>query len=544
MNMPTTSVASSSPQKRSLFGKIAIFLLLIAGPARWIIAKIDHGEANLTFGLCVLFGALLGWFALLRSTVISKWAKVLFTAAPIALGAVGLFRYQFVGFSGEIVPRFKLRGNSTSEKYPSMPRNEMKTPVLDEVNTFDAPLQGEFTQFLGNQRNGRVDGLRLSSDWQSKPPKILWKNPIGAGWSGFAVKSNLAVTTEEHAGEDCVVALHAQTGELVWRTKLGRKHYHPLGGGGPRATPTIADDRVYVQSSTGIVAAIDLSDGTLHWTVDLLSLAKITQSEAEAVVTWGRSGSPLVVDEMVIVPFGGKSGESPGSLIALNRRDGTEKWRGGTDQVSYSSPSMTKLHGENQIVIVNESSVSGHHPQDGTMLWQFDWPGQSNGGASVSQTISIDEEHLFLSKSYHVGSMLLDFSKSLPNATIVGTVWKNAGVLKTKFSNAVLHNGFLYGLSDGIMECIRADDGKKMWKDGKNGRFGHGQILLVDEHILVSAEDGRCVLLHASPDKLQILGEVSVVEGVTWNPLSIVGDHVFMRNGVEAACLLVPLADE
>lgn len=529
--------AGSKKTKGGVLGKIGVFLLLIALPARSLLGRIDHGEANVAFALCLLFGGLLGWMALLRSTATSKAWKAVLIVLPLLLVGLGMFRYRFVGFDGELSPQFRLRSDDDKSRPVSLP----KSMAEKEDKPSGDNISGEFTQFLGNQRNATVEGIRLSADWTSQPPMVVWKKPIGAGWSGFAIKDDLAITIEEHAGDDCVSALKASTGELIWRTKLGRKHYHALGGAGPMATPTIIDGRAYVQSSTGIVAACDLTDGKLVWSVDLLELAKITQAEAEAAVSWGRSGSPLAVGDLLVVPFGGKSGASPASLIAFHRNDGREKWRAGKDQISYSSPSLMRLHGEEQIVIVNESSVSGHNPENGTELWQFDWPGQSNGGASVSQTILVDAERLFLSKSYHVGSMLLDFSKSLPNVTIVRTVWKNAGLMKTKFTNAVLLDGYIYGLSDGIMECIRADDGKKMWKDSRNGRFGHGQILLVDKHIVVSTEEGRCVLIEASPDKLKILGDVPVIEGTTWNPPAIVGDRVFMRNGEEAACIQVPI---
>ncbi len=534
MDTIVTKAAGSMKAKRGFLGKIAVFLLLAAIPLRSLLGRIDHGEANVAFALCVVLGGLLGWFALLRSTVVSKFWKVALVVVPLILVGFGLYRYRFTGFDGELLPQFRLREKDSKAAHVSLPTEQVKKNVTD-------PVVGEFSQFLGNQRNGIVDGVRLSSDWTSKPPMIVWKKPIGAGWSGFAVKDNLAVTIEEHDGDDCVLAVNASTGDLVWRTKLGRRHYHALGGAGPRATPAIVDGRAYVQSSTGIVAACDLADGKIVWSVDLLELAKITQTEAESAVTWGRSGSPLVVDGLVVFPFGGKSGESPASLIAFDCKEGTEKWRAGTDQISYASPSLMRLHGEEQIVIVNESSVSGHNPESGTELWQFDWPGQSNGGASVSQAILVDAERLFLSKSYHVGSMLLDFSKSLPNATIIRTVWKNANLMKTKFTNAVLLNGYIYGLSDGILECIRVDDGKRMWKDNRNGRFGHGQILLVGKHILATTEKGSCVLLEVSPEKSNILAEFPVIEGTTWNPLAIVGDHVFMRNGQEAACIKVPI---
>jgi hypothetical protein len=137
--------------------------------------------------------------------------------------------------------------------------------------------------------------------------------------------------------------------------------------------------------------------------------------------------------------------------------------------------------------------------------------------------------------------MLLDFSKSRPGTALLYTRWKKAGHMKTKFTNAVLREGFVYGLSDGVLECIRAEDGERMWKDTRHGRFGHGQLLLVEDLLLITAEDGRCVLAEANPQRSVVLGEIQVLNGTTWNPMAVVQDYVLLRNAEEAVCLQLPL---
>jgi outer membrane protein assembly factor BamB len=534
----------SSPKRRfSRLAIAAISLIAVAFPIHFIRSRVDHGEANVVFALLTSLGILLGWLSVVRSKNLSIRSKQAATLLPVVPILAGLWRYEFAGFDGELKPKFRMR--SAKVETPSTADVAIPSVSASGVASKSTVPTGEFNQFLGNNRNGIVDGIRLYEDWSQKPPQILWKKPIGAGWSGFAIKNGLAVTLEEHNDEDCVIALGCDDGMLRWRTKLGGKHYHAMGGGGPMATPTIVDDRLWVQSSVGVVACLSLTDGKLLWSVDLLKLAGIdgkdAQSIAEQAVTWGRSGSPLVDGDLVVVPFGGKPLASAGSLIAFDRTNGEERWRAGREQISYASPSKLRIRGEDQIVIVNEANVTGHVPATGEVLWEFAWPGQSNGGASVSQPLSIDDNRVFLSKSYYVGSTLLDFSKSVPGKSSVTSIWKDASLMKSKFTNVVFLDGYIYGLSDGIIECIRADDGKRMWKDSKKGRFGHGQILLVGNHILIAAEEGQCVLMKARPEKPEILGEFPAIEGVTWNPLAIVGDRLFMRNGQEAACVQLPV---
>lgn len=511
-------------------GLLTITFFVSAWLAYFAIERFDHQVANLVSGLFAMLATLAGgfWVALRKS--IPNYFRLAFLAIPVVGVMAFLSTYEFSGFSGELVPRFR-------------PRKESKSPsknlVLPDksITSLETDKLPSFRQFLGNERVGFIKDMELSEAWDREPPNILWRQPIGLGWSGFAIQDGLAITMEEFEDRDCLVAFDWNNGGLRWRTSLDGKHFHALGGGGPCATPTIEGDRFYSQSSTGIVSCAELSSGTLIWQVDLLKKAHINKKEAEAAVAWGRSGSPLLYEDMVIVPFGGALGKSPAGLIALDRLTGEERWRGGNDQISYASPVVMTIQGVEQIVMVNEATATGHEAATGKVMWSYDWPGQSNGGASVSQPVSIDQELVLLSKGYGGGALMLDFSKSTKTAFVVTPKWKNASLLKTKFTSAIFHEGYLYGLSDGILECVRAEDGKRMWKDARNGRMGHGQLLVVGKHLLISSEDGRCILGKADPDSFHKLGELPVLTGITWNTLAIAGNRVYMRNGEQAACI-------
>jgi outer membrane protein assembly factor BamB len=110
--------------------------------------------------------------------------------------------------------------------------------------------------------------------------------------------------------------------------------------------------------------------------------------------------------------------------------------------------------------------------------------------------------------------------------------------LKTKLTSAVIRDGFAYGLSDGILECIQVSDGKQQWK---KGRYRHGQLLLVDDVLLITAENGSVVLVAADPSKFKELAKLDVMGDVTWNTAALSGDRLLMRNADEAACLRLPL---
>jgi len=506
----------------------------------------DHQYGNILWMFFVLLAIACGVLWL----VLNKSIAIRFRLAILSLPIFGLiffvWKYEFRSFSGELVPRFRLRGEAALA-LKAAPAPKIDNFLNEPIEAPQSRVNASFRQFLGNDRTGYISNIELSEQWDTEPPTIRWKQPIGLGWSGFAIDVGLAVTMEEYEEQDSLVAFDWDDGSLRWRRLLGRKHYEVLGGGGPCSTPSIEGDRVYAQSSTGIVCCCNLMTGELLWKIDLLEKAGLIGADAvsiaETAVKWGRSGSPLLYKDLVVLPFGGAPDKSPAGLIALDRSTGEERWRGGEAQISYASPTVMSIQGVEQIVIVNESSVTGHDPANGSVMWSYDWPGQSNAAANVSQAVSIDPFLVLLSKGYGGGTSMLDFTHTTKKAFVISPKWKNHTLLKTKFTNAVYRDRFLYALSDGILECVRAEDGKRMWKDARDGRLGHGQLLVVGRHLLVGSEDGRCVLGRATPDSFHKLGEIPVLTGVSWNAIAIAGNRVFMRNGEQAACVEVPLVD-
>jgi outer membrane protein assembly factor BamB len=259
------------------------------------------------------------------------------------------------------------------------------------------------------------------------------------------------------------------------------------------------------------------------------------QVEAEKIVMWGRSNSPLVVDNLVIVPAGGVLGAAK-SLVAYDADTGKVVWEGGERQVSYSSASLFTLSGVRQLVIVNEDTVTGNDIKTGKELWSHPWPGRSNGPASTSQTHVIGPDRLLLSKGYGIGAELIEVK-------LVGGTWqvesleKNSRVLKTKHTNVTVIGEHAYGLSDGVLECVEIATLEPKWK---KGRYGHGQVLGVGDKILVLGEKGELALIAADPEEFRELGKIQALEGQTWNNLCLTGKLLLVRNAEEAACYELP----
>ena len=159
------------------------------------------------------------------------------------------------------------------------------------------------------------------------------------------------------------------------------------------------------------------------------------------------------------------------------------------------------LCGQPQIVMVNATVTSGHDPADGHILWEHAWPEGGMASPNVAQPLAVGDDQILLTKGYGVGSTLWQIKRD-GDEWSVEPLWKNNN-LKTKMTNAVVRDGHAYGLDEGTLACVEVATGKQKWK---RSRFGHGQVLLVGDLLLVQSEDGEIALVEASPEKLPRAG--------------------------------------
>jgi len=485
-----------------------------------------------------------------------------------SIAAVALLRFD--GFNGEMNPRLSWRWNGRPEPPPMVDtvasaRPESSDEAGGDATRADAddvgvestagvkPSAGpQSLGFLGNDRTGIVPTRDFAVPSSADDVKVLWNVGVGAGWGSFAVADSIAVTLEQRDREEWVTAYELDTGRLIWKVTENAYHYHPLGGEGPRSTPVIEGSTVYTQGATGIVKAIDLRDGAVLWSVDLLERAGWTQEESETEISWGRSGSPLLVGGLCVVPFGapagGKSAESRG-LIALDKDSGATIWTAGEDQISYASPQLMDFSGDEsdqsddpvdqrQIVIVNEASISGHAVDDGQVLWSFDWDGDSSGGANCSSVVPAGPNRFLIGKGYGGGSALVQIKKGSPWSA--EAIWTSTRLMKTKFNHPVVRNGVAYGLSNGMLEAVDLAREQRLWIQPRSGRFGQGQVVLADDVLVAQAETGEVAFCDANPDEYVERYRLPAMQSKTWNIPTSAGRYLLVRNDRQAFCFYLP----
>ncbi len=528
---------------------LAAILLVLTIPLTKIASEFDNALGNVVIAVGVLSALMFAYFGAVFRKAWSPKSRLAIAILPPFFVGLAITMFRFDGMSGELVPQLRPRWSpkqtsiSTSMETSIPNAGSQGSASLPNAPSSDGPYyEYESNQFFGNTRDGQHPNVKLDTDWEKNPPKLLWKVPIGPGWASFAVRDGLAITLEQNANgtQEHLLALNLETGKPIWKVTLDGSHYKIEGGAGPRTTPLIAGDLVYALTSAGKFVAASLKTGSVQWQVDLLSETKSTQMDFENEVKWGRSGSPLLVKDMIVVPAGGVAASGRNTLLALNKDNGEVIWRSGKNQINYSSPTLMTIDGVEQVVNIDEKTAAGYSLEDGTQLWQYDWPSNSDADASASQPILIDSTSLFISKGYLQGCALIHVRKEGDTWTATKK-WDSNKSLKTKFTSCLVRDGYAYGLSDGKLECVDVKTGDRQWM---KGRYGHGQVLMCNDLLLISSEDGELVVVTADPKGPKELSKLSVLDGVTWNIPTIAGDLVLIRNSAEAACLQLPTANQ
>ena len=155
----------------------------------------------------------------------------------------------------------------------------------------------------------------------------------------------------------------------------------------------------------------------------------------------------------------------------------------------------------------------------------------------MAQPVPLPGDRVFVSSGYGIGGKLFQIQRDEKEALQISLVWETPR-LKAKFTNIVYRDGYIYGLDDGVLVCLDITNGQRNWK---RGRYGHGQVILVDDLLLVQAESGDVILVEVNPDEHKELARFPALEGKTWNSPALAGPYLLVRNDREAACYELPL---
>ena len=359
--------------------------------------------------------------------------------------------------------------------------------------------------------------------------KVTWRVPINSGFSGPAVVDGRVFITdwaEDPAsrtmdGTERAIALDEETGEILW-TREWPTSYRMLMGSyaiGPRATPTVDDDRVYVLGATGMLLCLDVESGAVRWQKDYVS------DYASSVPIWGTSSAPIVDGDFLIAVVGA---EPDGMVMAFDKRTGEERWRSlpVNGEMGYSQPVIYEAGGVRQLIVWHATALVSLNPETGEIYWEQPW--DAGSGMAIATPVA-GGDYLLVSQLYN-GSMMMRLNPDRPTAA---KLWQGQSRspdapdgLHSTIGTPIIIGDYLYGLGvNGELRGLDARTGERIWEDIEMNaearaqwgvvRWGTAFMVRHGDRYFMNSDEGNLIIARFTPEGYEELSRTALIEPTT-----------------------------
>ena len=375
----------------------------------------------------------------------------------------------------------------------------------------------DWPQLRGPERNGVSKDTGLIKQWPSSGPQRAWSiSSLGEGFGSIAIKGDRIFVQGTKESASVIFCLNRADGKTVWSAALGPK-VNEGRGNGPRSTPTIDNDRVYVLTENGDLACLRAPDGSPVWRKNIL------KEFGGSNPGWLISESPLIDGDRVIVTPGGKSA----GIVALDKMTGKEIWRSKelSDEAGYSSAIAADVGGVRTIMNFTSRAAVGVRASDGKLMWRNS--SAANGTANCATPVFADGK-VFFTSDYGTGAALLGLSAQ--GGEVKAQELYFTKEMKNHHGGVVLLNGYLYGFSGSSgLTCIEFATGKRMWV---NRSVGKGSLAYADGMLYLLSEKQVVGLAEANPNAYVEKGRFSIPDQGkdSWAYPVVAGGKLFIRD--------------
>ena len=366
-------------------------------------------------------------------------------------------------------------------------------------------------------------------------------NGCGKGYSSITIVDGTIYTMGDR-GEGADRAQYALAFDLAsrqerWATRVGPPH-----NDGPRCTPTIDEDRVYVLGTSGDLMCLDSDTGKVRWKKNLER-----DFGGKMMSVWKWSESPLVDgDRLVCTP-----GVADAGLVALNKKTGDLIWKtklpdlgpAGKDGAGYTSIVAADIDGVRQYLTVIGRGAIGVSAADGQLLWSYNRI--ANRVANIPSPV-VRGNHVFVTTSYKTGSALLEITKNGSRFDAEEVYFLDPKSFENHHGGVVLVGDHIYGgdgQNKGIPVCLEFLTGKIKWKEQDWARStragGSAAVLYADGHLIFRYERGALVaMIEANPNAFRVKGvfRAAFEEGRAWAHPVIHDGKLYLRTNDVLMC--------
>jgi outer membrane protein assembly factor BamB len=373
----------------------------------------------------------------------------------------------------------------------------------------------DWPQWQGPDRSRLSKETGLLKEWPASGPTVIWTGTgLGNGYGSMAVAGDRVFVQGMRGRNSVVIALNRADGKEVWSKALGSFETNDRGPG-PRGTPTVDGDRLYVLTENGDLACLK-TDGTAVWQRNIL------RDFGGRQLQWLISESPLVDGAHVVVSPGG-----PGAgMVKLDKMTGKTVWTAKdlSDPAGYSSIVAADVQGVRTYMTFTSAAGVGVRASDGKVMFRY--PTAANNVANIATPIFSNNKAFFTS-AYGTGGGLLDLTAH--NGEVSSKEVYFTREMKNHHGGVVLVDGYLYGYNDAILTCLEFATGKMMWRDRSVGK---GSVTFADGSLYLQGESNVFGLAEATPTGYREKGRFTIPDkGLpSWAHPVVSDGRLYVRN--------------
>jgi outer membrane protein assembly factor BamB len=408
----------------------------------------------------------------------------------------------------------------------------------------------DWPEFRGKGRKGEWTETGILEKFPADGLKILWRTPIKPGYSSPTVADGRVFLTDRTIvngpkGTERAYALDEKTGKMLWSVEWEADYGGIMWPNGPRATPTVDGDRVYVLGATGVLHCLDVKTGKILWKRDYVA-------EYKAQVTaFGIASPPVVEGSRLIALVGGDKALA----VAFDKMTGKELWR---SQDSPSDPGMghpivITAGGVRQAIIWGPTVLYSLNPETGAVYWQQAYRAM----APMSIPVPVFTGKYLLATNFYTGSILMELDDKTPTAKMV---WKGTSEseivtdgLHSVIGTPVILGDYIYGTcSYGQLRCLRLGTGERLWESQavtkERARWASAFIVRNGDRMFISNDRGELMIARFTPEGYQEIDRTTLIKPTSppgvrrqLGTVSVVhpayaNRHIYMRNDEEVIC--------
>ena len=387
---------------------------------------------------------------------------------------------------------------------------------------FTAGGAEDWPKWLGPRGDGISRETGLLEKWPEEGPKKLWQAKVGIGFSSpVAVEGRVYLMhTTPDKKRDVLTCFDADTGKVIWEESYEGAYSGEYPG--TRATPTIADGRIYTYGGNGQLVCRELATGKAVWFIGIL------KETGARNLPWGLASSPLLYKDRIYV----QNGNGGPMVVAVDRNTGKIVLQSESGMGSYATLVIADVGPQKQLIAFTGKAIRGMDPDTLKTIWSHEWVTSWDVNAC---TPLYRDGHVLLSSDYNHGSIMLKLN---PGAAPT-KLWEDKK-MRAHFQPLILDGGVFYGNDQGTLKCIAWPGGEQKWEARERNLrlMNGGSLVRVGDKLIAMSERGMLSLLKATPEGCTLISQVQLFQGnPIWSTPLIYRGRLYAKGVEEFVCL-------